>query len=266
MRIAFIGGGVMAEAMMSGVIRNGLASPGEITVFDVAPHRLDHLSQSLGVIGCPDGPTAAHGSSVVILAVKPQHMGEATASLRGNLDPAQLVMSIAAGVTLGTLSGRLDHGPVVRVMPNTPARIGQGISGWTCTDQVTDEQQSWTRSILTALGPEIFVADERQLDMVTAVSGSGPAYVFLIIEAMIDAAVELGLSRPVAARLVNQTVLGSAAFAAETGTHPAELRNMVTSPGGTTAAALAHLERAGLRAALADAIGAAYRRAQELGD
>ncbi len=264
--LGFTGGGVMAEAMIGGVLAHGLTTASQIRVYDPADARQQHLRERFGVTLAASARDAAAGADAVILAVKPQVMREATGDLRQRLEPDQLVISIAAGVSLAFLAGRLEHPCVVRVMPNTPAQIGQGISVWTATDQVTDAQHRLAQSLLEALGPAIFVEEEHYLDMATAVSGSGPAYVFLVMEAMIDAGVAIGLARPMATELVLQTIAGSAAYARETRLHPAVLRNQVTSPGGTTAAALAALERAGLRAAFASAIDAAHRRARELGD
>lgn len=264
--LGFVGGGIMAEAMIGGVLAHGLTTPDRIRVFDPAEARQRHLAERFGLEIAPSSRQAAEGTDAIVLAVKPQVMRDATGDLRHRLQPDQLVVSIAAGITLGALAGRLEHPCVVRVMPNTPAQIGQGISVWTATDQVTDVQHRLAQSLLEALGPAIFVDQEHYLDMATAVSGSGPAYVFLVIEAMIDAAVEIGLARPMATDLVLQTLAGSTAYARETGLHPAILRNQVTSPGGTTAAGIGALEAAGLRAAFANAISAAHRRAQELGD
>ncbi len=264
MRIALIGGGVMAEAIIAGVLKNGVAGASDINVADIAEARRTHLSTTYGVSTCEGAREAAAGAEMVVIAVKPQQFGDVAEQLRKKLDTNQLVVSIAAGLSIATLSSRLQHAKIVRAMPNTPAQIGEGISIWTATVQVDEDQKTLARRLLEALGPAIEVDDEKQLDMATAVSGSGPAYVFLFIESLIDAAVAIGLSRDLAGRLVLQTISGSASFAQQSDRHAAELRNMVTSPGGTTAAALDLLEERGFRAAIAGGVAAAYHRAQTL--
>lgn len=264
-KIAFIGGGVMGEAMIKGVLAKGLVGPQQVTVAEVVPARRDALEKAYGV-GVTEHPReAVQDAEMVVLAIKPQSLTEVMAEMKGALSSGQLLVSIIAGATLPTLTSGFGHATAVRVMPNTPAQIGQGISAWATTPSVTAQQKSAVKSMLAALGEEIFVAEERYLDMVTAVSGSGPAYVFLFIEAFIDAGVHIGLSREMSERLVLQTVAGSARFALESNQHPAELRNMVTSPGGTTTEALLRLEEGGLRAALTNAVIAAYQKSVLLG-
>lgn len=265
MKIGFVGGGVMGEAMLAGILDRNLTAPSSIRVADTVADRLADLASRYGVATFSEDLEAVAESDIVVLAVKPQSLGEVFAVLRGRLDPEQVVVSIVAGVNLATLTGRLEHSAVVRVMPNTPAQIGRGMSVWTATSHVADDQRETVRSILAALGREMYVDDEKFVDMATAVSGSGPAYVFLVIEGLIDAAVHLGIPRPQAQELVLQTVLGSAEFALRSGKHPAELRNMVTSPGGTTAEGLYRLERGGLRALLTEAVLSAYDKARALG-
>jgi pyrroline-5-carboxylate reductase len=265
MKIAFIGGGMMGEAMISGLIRQSSAEPEMITVSDVDQGRLRVLAERHGIRGVAENRQAIRGKDIVVLSVKPQVIPEVIDGLRGEIQLGQLVVSIIAGVRIETLSRQLGHDCIVRVMPNTPAQIGEGISVWTATRAVNSEQKDMTRTILTALGKEIYVGEEKYIDMATAVSGSGPAYIFLMIEALVDAAVHIGMSRDMASELVLQTVLGSARIAEVSGKHPAELRNMVTSPGGTTAAGLLRLEEGGLRAILAQAIIATYEKAKELG-
>jgi pyrroline-5-carboxylate reductase len=265
MKIAFIGGGMMGEAMISGLIRQSSAEPEAITVSDVDEGRLTILAERHGIQAIAENRQAIRGKDVVVLAVKPQVLSEVTDDLQGEILPDQLVVSIIAGARIETLSQQLGHNSIVRVMPNTPAQIGEGISVWTATGAVNSEQKGVTRTILSSLGKEIYVAEEKYIDMATAVSGSGPAYIFLMIEALVDAAVHIGMPRMMASQLVLQTVLGSARIAEVSGKHPAELRNMVTSPGGTTAAGLQRLEEAGLRAALAQAVIAAHEKAKALG-
>lgn len=261
MRLAFIGGGVMGEAIIRGILDKGLTPPQSIIASDISAERRTWLSEKYGVATTSDNGLAVSKAEVILLAIKPQTLEGVMRDLGGLFLPTQLVLSIVAGANLTTLAQGLNHRVVVRVMPNTPAQIGEGISVWTTTAEVNKEQKEIARSILTALGKEIFVAEEKFIDMATALSGSGPAYIFLILEAFIDAGVHLGLSREVAKELVLQTVLGSTRLAQLSGKHPAELRNQVTSPGGTTVEGLLELERGGLRALLAGAVIAAYEKA-----
>jgi len=265
MKIAFIGGGVMAEAMIRSLVDKELAVPASITASDINPERCQALRQRYNIMTTSDNKSALQSAENVILAVKPQALGEVMDELRGKFDPQQLVLSIVAGAPVSTLSRGLAHETIVRAMPNMPAQIGQGISVWTAAEAVSEERRKVAQSILAALGKEVYVPDEGYIDMATAVSGSGPAYVFLIIEALIDAAVHIGLPRSLAEELVLETVLGSAALAQSWRRHPAELRNMVTSPGGTTAEGLLELEKGGLRAMLDQAIKAGYEKARRLG-
>ncbi|MBI2865057.1 MAG: pyrroline-5-carboxylate reductase [Chloroflexi bacterium] len=265
MRIAFIGAGTMAEAMVAGIIENKVTPADHVAASDPVKDRLDYMARTYGIVTTPSNTEAAHAADIVVLAIKPQSLEGALGELRGALETHQLVLSIVAGATISKIANLLEHDVIVRVMPNTPAQIGQGMSVWTATPTVDAQQRHATRSILQALGKEIFTENEKHIDMATAVSGSGPAYVFLIQEAFVDAAVHIGLSRPVAEELVIQTLLGSLIFAQQSGKHPAELRNMVTSPGGTTAEALLQFERAGLRSAFAEAVIAAYDKARLLG-
>ncbi len=265
MKLAFIGGGMMGEAILAGALAREIASPAGVAVCEIVPARRDHLAQEHGVRVTEDPAEAVAGASIVVLAVKPQEFASAAHGLRGHVGARQTVMSIMAGVTIPSIQAALNHSAVVRAIPNTPARIGEGITIWTATDAISDDAREAVRSILSVLGDEVYVGEEKYVDMATAVSSSGAAYVFLVIEAMIDAAVHIGLRREVATRMVLQTVAGSARYAQSTGSHPADLRNQVTSPGGTTTEALLVLEQAGLRAAFIDAIEAAYRKARELG-
>jgi pyrroline-5-carboxylate reductase len=266
MKIAFVGGGAMGEAMLSATIRAGVATPGTATtVSDISTVRRDHLGMEYGVTVTESNVEAADGKDVVVLAIKPQNLVEVMAELNGQLKSSQLVLSIVAGARINTLSLGLNHSSIVRVMPNTPAQIGEGISVWTATAEVTPAQREWTASILGAMGKEIYVADEKYIDMATAISGSGPAYIFLMIESLVEAAVHIGLSRDMAQDLVLHTVLGAGHFIQKSGRTPAELRRMVTSPGGTTAAALKQFEEGGFTELVSNAVRAAYNRARELG-
>jgi pyrroline-5-carboxylate reductase len=265
MRLAFIGTGVMGEAVIAALLQRGLAQPADITACDISAQRREHLSQAYGIATADHAASAAAGSDVIVLAVKPQDFPAVARDLRGKLGTEQTVVSIMAGVSLAALRDGLGHQAIVRAMPNTPAQIGEGMTVWTATEAVSAPNRDDIHRILGALGQELYVADEKYVDMATAVSGSGPAFVFLMMEAMIDAAVHIGLRREMATAMVIQTVLGSARYAQTTGRHPADLRNQVTSPGGTTAEGLLALEEAGVRAAFAQAIIAAYERARQLG-
>jgi pyrroline-5-carboxylate reductase len=252
-KIAFVGPGVMAEAMIAGLINQKVVSSASIVVSGPSAVRVDELGERHAIRTETDNAAAVKDADVVVLAVKPQRLDR--------------VLSIVAGATIDKIAGGLEHDAVVRSMPNTPAQIGEGITVWTAAESVSDEQKETAREILTAFGDEVFLDEERFLDMATALSGTGPAYVFLFMEAMVDAGVHLGFSRRVAEILVAKTVRGSVDFYSnpDDPLHLARLRNQVTSPGGTSAAALYYLEKAGFRTALSRAIWAAYERSRELG-
>ena len=263
MKLAFIGGGVMGEAMIGGVLSNGLAKPQDIAACDVLAQRREHLTSAYGIEAVERLAPTLGTAQIVVLAVKPQEFPAAARGL--SLKPAQTVMSIMAGVTIQAIRTALKHDSIVRAIPNTPAQVGEGMTVWTATDAVPDADRELVRSVLAVLGQELYVDDEKYVDMATAVSSSGPAYVFLVMEALIDGAVHIGLRRELAQRMVIQTILGSAKYAQATGKHPADLRNQVTSPAGTTTEGLLALEKAGLRRAFMEAIRAAYEKAQRLG-
>jgi pyrroline-5-carboxylate reductase len=263
-RIAFIGPGVMAEAMIAGLLRKKLAKPENVIAAGPREERGVELQKKYGIRSTTDNSAAVAGADVVVLSVKPQRLSEVMKGLKGIRADAQ-VLSIVAGASLKKIGTGLKHKAVVRSMPSTPGQIGEGITVWTCSKEVTEEQQEMTRGILGALGEEVFVEDESYLDMATALSGTGPAYVFLFTEALIDAGVHMGFPRRIAEQLVLQTIKGSASFYEAAGRHPATLRNQVTSPGGTSAEALYYLEKAGFRTAISRAVWAAYQRSLELG-
>lgn len=263
MKISFIGGGTMGEAIIKSLLAKGVAKPGDIAVSDVSQARRDVLKKH-GVKVVVDNKEAVKGAEVIVLAVKPQELGKVMGELKG-LSPQQLVLSIAAGATVDSLSQGLDHSCLVRAMPNMAAQIGEGMTVWTATAEVNQKQKDMAQSILAAMGKEIYASSEKYLDMATALSGSGPAYVFLVIEALVDAGVHIGLPRDMAEKLVVQTVLGSARAVEVMGKHPAELKNMVTSPGGTTTEGLLQLETGKLRSLLLEAVIAAYNKAKALG-
>ena len=208
---------------------------------------------------------AAVSADLVFLTIKPQMLGTVMKQLHGRLSPAQVAISILAGGTIATLRHGLGHDAIVRVMPNTPAQVGQGMNVWTATPDVDDGHRSRIRAVLSALGEELYVDEEKYVDMATALSGTGPTYVFLMMEALIDAGVHMGFPRRIAEQIVLQTVSGSVEFARASGKHMAELRNMVTSPGGTSAEAIYQMEKGGLRTVFSRAVYAAYQRTQSLG-
>jgi len=263
-KIAFIGPGIMAEAMIAGLLRKKLADTENIVASGPREERGAELHKKYGIKTAVDNTSAISQADVVVLSVKPQRLSEVMKGLKG-IHADALVLSIVAGASIKKISTGLKHKSVVRSMPNTPGQIGEGITVWTASKEVTEEQQEMARGILGALGEEVFVEDESYLDMATALSGSGPAYVFLFTEALIDAGVHMGFPRRIAEQLVLQTIKGSASFYEQAERHPATLRNQVTSPGGTSAEALYYLEKAGFRTAISRAIWAAYQRSLELG-
>ncbi len=265
MKIGFIGGGAMAEVMISIIVRNKLAPAKSISSSDIDWARRAHLERTYGVEVMNDNGAAANGAEVVILAIKPQNLNEIMADLSGQLKPDQLVLSIVAGKRISTLRDGLKHGRVVRSMPNTPAQIGDGMTVWTATPEVTPQQKEWAKSLLSAMGVEIYVDDEGLIDMATALSGSGPAYFFLFVEALVAAAQHIGIPQAMAEKLAIQTMVGSGHLLQKSGKTPAELRKMVTSPGGTTAEAIAQFEKGGFFDLVSKAVTAAYEKSKKLG-
>ncbi|MBN1937362.1 MAG: pyrroline-5-carboxylate reductase [Anaerolineae bacterium] len=264
LNIAFIGAGTMAEAIIKVLLDRKLVTTENVIASEPRPDRADDLSRRYGIRVLASNSETIRDCDVVVLSVKPQVMPMVLPELRGRIPPQALVFSIVAGVPVGTLINGLHHEAVVRVMPNTPAQIGEAMSVWIASHDVTEAQQAQARAILQAMGQELQVHAEEYLDMATAVSGTGPAYVFLMMEAMVDAAVHLGFSRGDAHKLVIQTVRGSVLFAAQSDKHLAELRNMVTSPGGTSADAIYQLEKGSMRTVLSKAIWAAYQKSRLL--
>jgi len=256
----------MAEAMIAGLLREHLVEPAQVIASHPRSERRENLEHEYGIRTVSSNVEAAAGADVILLGIKPQMLARVGRELRPSLKRGQLVLSIIAGATSTALVGFLGHDQVVRSMPNTPARLGRGMTVWYATPETTAEQRAQASALLQALGHELEVDDERFVAMATAVSGTGPTYVFLVMEALIDAAVHLGFPRHVAHDLVIETLEGSTVFAKQSGMHPAELRNMVTSPGGTSAAALHELESGRLRTVLSEAVWAAYRRTVELGE
>ena len=265
MNIGFIGGGTMAEAILGGMLDGGVAAAGDVMIGEPVPGRRDYLAERYGVGVSGRQRAVVRASELVVMAVKPQDLPKVYADIGGGFSSGQSIMSIVAGAKMKSLSDGMRHDGIIRVMPNTPAQIGEGMTMWTCASSVSKAHRETTAAILSTIGDEIYVDDEKYLDMATALSASGPAYVFMILEALIDAGVYVGLPRDVARRLALQTVKGSTELVAQTGRHPAELKDMVTSPGGTTAEGLQALERAGVPAAVVDAVNAAYLKSIRLG-
>jgi pyrroline-5-carboxylate reductase len=274
--LSFVGCGAMAEAIIAGLLRKELVTPSQIVGSHPRHPRREELHANYGIrmvesnreavlSGHPAQGTSTATGSMVVLAVKPQRLGKVLSELRGSLHRDQLVVSIVAGAKIETIAEELLHPAVVRAMPNTPAQIGQGMTAWTATVEVSDGQEREVGAMLEALGKAMRVENERQIDMATALSATGPTYIFLVMEALVDAGVHMGFSRHMAQDLVLQTMLGSVLFAQESHKHPAELRNMVTSPGGTSAEAIYQMEKGSLRTVLSKAVWAAFQRAVALG-
>jgi len=265
MKLAFIGGGVMAEAILKGVLNAGIAKPADVQIGEPRPERRVALTTEYGVGAHESNAKAAAGADLVVLSIKPQDLPAVFGQLKPCLEPGQAALSIVAGAKMETLSKGLDHSEIIRVMPNTPAQIGCGMTMWTCSDSVGQDLRDLTKSVLKTVGEEIYVDDEKYLDMATALSASGPAYVFLFIEALIDAGVYVGLPRDTARTMALQTVYGSTKLVMETGLHPGQLKDMVVSPGGTTAEGLQVLEKGGVPGVIVEAVDAAYKKSVRLG-
>ena len=263
-KIAFVGAGTMAEAMIAGLLREKLTTPDRLLASGPREERGEQLRKKYGVQPFTDNGAAVAQADLVVLSVKPQRLGAVLKSLKG-VRPEALVLSVVAGAGIRKIRTALKHAAVVRSMPNTPAQIGEGITVWTASEAVSEKQRDAARTVLGALGEEVFVEDENYLDMATALSGTGPAYIFLFMEALIDAGVHMGFPRRIAEKLVVQTLKGSVAYFEKSQLHPAALRNQVTSPGGTSAEAIYYFEKAGFRTAISRAVWAAYQRSLELG-
>jgi len=262
--VAIIGAGNMGEALVRGLLTTGAVDHRQLIAADVRPHRLELFATQFGIPVVADNTIAASGADILLLAVKPQQMSEVLAGLRGSVSPRHLVVSIAAGITTTRIERELgDTTRVVRVMPNTPAQIGEGAAALCRGRHATEEDLSAAEAILGAVGTTVRT-DEAFLDAVTAVSGTGPAYVFLIAEAMIRAGVDLGLSEELSRALTLQTILGAARLMMESGEDPATLRRKVTSPNGTTEAAMKVMAEGRLVEVFIEAVKAAARRSREL--
>lgn len=270
MHLAFVGCGVMGESMLAGLVENGIVDAANVSASHPREERRADLAAKYGIRAFESNAEAAravagHDNSAVVLCVKPQRLKKVLSDLDGVIHVDQLVVSIIAGATIGHLAEELGTAKVVRAMPNTPSQIGAGITAWTCTEAVGETERGHVREMLAALGKEIFVETENMIDMATSLSATGPTYIFMVMEALTDAGVHLGFSRDMSKLLVQETMLGSVKFAMESHKHPAELRNMVTSPGGTSAEAIYQMEKGGLRTVLSKAVYSAYKRAVDLG-
>ena len=266
MRVAIVGAGVMAEAMIAGLLADKAVAQSRLVASHPRRDRRDLLAARHGITMVTRNAEAAPGADIVVLAVKPQMLRSVMREVGPALAKGQVVLSIVAGATLRTLTTGLDHVAVVRAMPNTPSQIRRGITVWTASSACTARQRELARSVLRAIGSEKEVGDESFVAMATALSGTGPTYLFAVMEALIDAGVHMGFPRELAHDLVVETLIGSAEYAAQSELHPAQLRNAVTSPGGTSAAAIYELEKGRIRTVLSDAVWAAYRRTLELGE
>jgi pyrroline-5-carboxylate reductase len=266
MRVGIIGAGVMAEAMIAGLLADRAVKPEQLLASHPRRDRREALAERHAIPVVARNAEAADGAEIVVLAVKPQMLASVMREVGPALAEGQVVLSIVAGATLRTLTVGLDHAAVVRAMPNTPSQIRRGITVWAASPACTARQRDLARSVLRAIGHEKEVPDEGFVAMATALSGTGPTYLFAVMEALIDAGVHMGFPRELAHDLVVETLIGSAEYAAQSELHPAQLRNLVTSPGGTSAAAIYELEKGRIRTVLSDAVWAAYRRTLELGE
>ena len=265
MQVGIVGAGVMAEAMITGLLADRAVPASRLTASHPRRDRRAALEKEHGIRVVARNADAAADADIVVLAVKPQMLGSVMHELGPSLNDGQVVLSIVAGATLRTLSVGLNHAAVVRAMPNTPSQIRRGIAVWAASSACTGAQRELARRVLRAIGHEKEVADEAFVAMATALSGTGPTYLFAVMEALIDAGVHMGFPRELAHDLVVETLIGSAEYAAASELHPAQLRNLVTSPGGTSAAAIYELEKGRLRTVLSDAVWDAFRRTLELG-
>ena len=264
-RFAIIGAGAMGEAILGGLIQQNLTKKEYIHASEPRLERRSELTEKYGIKTTEDNLFAIEDADVVVLAVKPQKLNKLLHQIDGQIPKDAVVISIVAGASLETISKGINHQAVIRTMPNTPGQIGKGITVWFPTYTVNEKQLENAKLMLKALGENIQVDEEYYLDMATALSGTGPMYVFLFMEALMDAGVHLGFARHISEKLVIETIRGSVDYYESQNVHVADLRNKVTSPGGTSAAALYYLEKAGFRTAISRAVWAAYERSQQLG-
>lgn len=264
-KIGIIGTGNMAGAMIGALLRNNEINPDQITASDPSPNQQKIVAEKYEIHVTGENKEAVKTADIIILSVKPQVLPAVLSELKGKIPSGAIVFSIVAGMPIATIQKGLSHKAVIRSMPNTPAQISAGMTVWTGSEDVSDSQRAEIRVILEAMGQELYVEHEDSLNMATAVSGTGPTYVFLLAEALVDAAVHLGFSRRDARFIVLETIKGSVEFALQSDLHLAQLRNMVTSPGGTSAEAIYQLEKGGMRTILSKAVWAAYQKSQLLG-
>lgn len=268
--LAFIGCGVMAESMIAGLLRQNLVTAEQIVATHPRAHRREELTTKYGIRVFENNAEAVKNirqneNSIIALCVKPQRLDGVLNDLKNTVANDQTIVSIVAGAKIERISEALSNQKIVRAMPNTPSQIGAGITAWTCTETIGEAERAQIKALLTALGKELYVETENMIDMATSLSATGPTYIFMVMEALTDAGVHMGFSREMAKELVQETMLGSVKFAMESHKHPAELRNMVTSPGGTSAEAIYQMEKGGLRTVLSKAVYAAYQKAVALG-
>ncbi|MFB2879417.1 pyrroline-5-carboxylate reductase [Floridanema aerugineum] len=265
LQMAFIGSGVMAEAMISGLLAKKVVTADQIIASDPLESRRLYMQQTYSIRTTSHNTEAIQGAAIAVLSVKPQVLGSLMQTLRGKIALDTLIMSIVAGASITSLSQGLNHASIVRAMPNTPAQVGMGMTVWSASPEVTEVQHSYSKIILQALGEEMEVLHEYEIDRATGISGAGPAFVFLLIEAIIDAGVQMGFTRDQAQILTLQTIAGSVELMRRTNEHPTKLRNQVTSPGGATAVGLYELEKGRIRTTICDAVFATFERTQKLG-
>lgn len=263
-KIGFIGSGAMAEALIGGILKAGLVMPNHIIANDISQNRLQYMNEKFGILTDLSIKEIVKASDILFLTVKPQIINGVLDTIAPLLSPTTLVVSIAAGITIGMLENKLVRIPIIRVMPNTPVSVGEGMSVLALGHYAGEENGELVLTIFSSVGRAI-IMEESAMDAVTGLSGSGPGYAFVLIDALTDAGVRMGLSRHNSLVMAAQTLLGAAKMVLETGEHPAKLRDMVTSPGGTAIAGIHMLEQRGVRAALIDAVQAATKRSQEMG-
>jgi pyrroline-5-carboxylate reductase len=256
----------MGSAILRVLLEREIINPNQVTGSDPVPEQRQELQTSYHIEVTDDNLTAVQDADIVILSVKPQVLPAVLSGIRGEIKDDAFLFSIVAGIPIQMIASSVNHPAVVRVMPNTPAQIGEGMSVWTASKNVTQAQRARAETILKSMGKQLYFEDETALDMATAVSGTGPTYVFLLMEGLVDAAVHLGFSRRNARQMVIQTVLGSVKYADQSNLHLAQLRNQVTSPGGTSAEAIYQMEKGGMRTVLSKAVWAAYQKSRHLGE
>lgn len=268
-KVVFVGCGVMAESIIAGLLRDEVIPADNISASHPREERRAYLTGKYGIRVFESNPESVEAQTsdeaLIVLCVKPQRLNGLLDELKGTVSSGQVVISIVAGARIAAISGALNTPLVVRAMPNTPAQIGAGMTVWTASAETNEDQRTHAEQIFSALGKSLYVENENMVDMATSLSATGPTYIFMMMEALTDAGVHMGFSREISKELVQQTMLGSTLFAIDSHKHPAELRNMVTSPGGTSAAAIYEMEKGGLRTVLSKAVHAAYKRAVELG-